>query len=143
MRHLNKKRKLGMNTARRKAFLKNLFTSLLAHGKIKTTEIRGKELIRIGNSLIEKAKKGDLASRRKVSSYITNDKISINFFQKILPGLANRKGGYLRLFRVGIRKGDGAKIVMVELLVQDSSKNAPAGQITSTKDKKQKTEKIS
>lgn len=110
-----------MNASRRKAFLKNLFTSLLTHGKVKTTEIRGKELVRVGNSLIEKAKKTDLASRRKVSSHITDAKVSINFFQKILPGLANRKGGYLRLMRVGTRKGDGAKVVMVELIKEDST----------------------
>lgn len=109
-----------MGAARRKAFLKNLFTSLLEHGKVKTTEVRGKELVRISNSLIEKAKRGDLASRRKVSSNITNDKVSVNFFQKILPGLANRKGGYLRLMRIGIRKGDGAKVVMVELITEES-----------------------
>ncbi len=133
MRHLNKKRKLGMSTARRKAFLKNLFTSLLEHGKIKTTEIRGKELVRVSNSLIEKAKKGDLVSRKKVSSHITSDKVSIDFFQKILPGLANRKGGYLRLMRIGTRKGDGAKVVMVELITEDNQQKID--------EKKQKTEK--
>ena len=113
-----------MGAARRKAFLKNLFTSLLEHGKVKTTEVRGKELVKVGNSLIEKAKKGDLVSRRKVSSHITNDKVSVNFFQKILPGLANRKGGYLRLMRAGIRKGDGAKVVMVELIAEDNHQKA-------------------
>jgi large subunit ribosomal protein L17 len=133
MRHLNKKRKLGMETSRRKAFLKNVFTSLLAHGKIKTTEIRGKELVRIGNSLIEKAKKGDLSSRRKVSSHITNDKVSINFFQETLPKLANRKGGHLRLIRVGTRKGDGAKVVIVELITTEDG-------MQKTDDRKQKTD---
>lgn len=120
MRHLNKKRTLGVNSARRKALLKNLFTSLLASGRLKTTEVRGRELVRFGNSLIEKAKKGDLSSRRKVSSCITNKKVAMNFFTEILPKLANRKGGYLRLLKVGIRKGDGAKIVMVELIKEDS-----------------------
>ena len=119
MRHINKKRKLGMKASRRKSVLKNLFTSLLAYGEVKTTEIRGKELVRVGNSLIEKAKKSDLASRRKVSSHITKDTVSINFFQEILPKLANRTGGYLRLFRVGIRKGDGAKVVIVQLITDD------------------------
>lgn len=119
MRHLNKKRKLGVNASHRKALLKNLFTSLLASGRIKTTEIRGKELVSFGNSLIEKAKKGDLVSRRKVSSYITNKEVSINFFKDTLPKVASRKGGHLRLLRMGIRKGDGAKIVMVELITED------------------------
>ena len=115
MRHRKKTRKLGVDSAHRKALLKNLFTSLLTYGRIKTTEVRGKELVRIGNSLIEKAKKGDLASRRKVASYITKEEVSINFFKETLPKLASRKGGHLRLLRMGTRKGDGAKIVMVEL----------------------------
>ncbi|MBU0533317.1 MAG: 50S ribosomal protein L17 [Candidatus Omnitrophica bacterium] len=140
MRHINKKRKLGMKASRRKSVLKNLFTSLLAYGKVKTTEIRGKELVRVGNSLIEKAKKSDLASRRKVSSHITKDTVSINFFQEILPKLANRTGGYLRLLRVGIRKGDGAKVVMVQLITEDGSKNTPASQIAGSEDRKQKAE---
>lgn len=115
-----------MKASRRKAFLKSLFTSLLTHGKVKTTEIRGKELVRTGNSLIEKAKKTDLASRRKVSSSITNDKVSVKFFQDILPKLSNRKGGYIRLVRMGTRKGDGAKMVMVELIL-DESENTSRG----------------
>lgn len=121
-----------MKTSRRKAFLKHLFTSLLAHGKVKTTEIRGKELVRIGNSLIEKSRKTDLASRRKVSSHITDDKVSITFFQQTLPKLVNRKGGHLRLMRVGTRKGDGAKVVIVELITDDNQQKAD--------DRKQKTD---
>jgi large subunit ribosomal protein L17 len=135
MRHLNKKRKLGMSADRRKAFLNNLFTSLLAHGRIETTEVRGKELVKVANRLIEKAKKGDLASRRKVSSHITREKVSMDFFQKILPTLANRKGGHLRLMRIGTRKGDGAKLVMVELIAEPNQQK--------TDENKQKTEKAS
>ena len=124
MRHRKKTRKLGVNSAHRKALLKNLFTSLLAYGRIKTTEVKGRELVRLGNSLIEKAKKGDLVSRRKVSSYITNKEVSMNFFKDILPKLANRKGGHIRLLRVGIRRGDSASIVLVELITEGKEKTA-------------------
>lgn len=120
MRHRRRIKKLGVTSAHRKAILRNLFTSLLSSGKIKTTEVRGRELVRLADTLIGKAKKGDLASRRKVSSYITNKKISITFFEKILPKLASRKGGYLRLLKVGTRKGDGAKLVLVELITEES-----------------------
>ncbi len=119
MRHLNKKRKLGRKASHRKALLKNLFTSLLASGKLKTTEARGRELVRLGNSLIEKAKKGDLVSRRKVSSCITNKQVSLTFFKDTLPKLANRKGGHIRLLKVGIRRGDSSSIVLVELITED------------------------
>ena len=132
MRHRNKKQKLGVNAAHRKSLIKNLFTSLLACEKIQTTEARGRELVRISNSLIEKAKKGDLPSRRKVSSYITNKKVSITFFKDTLPKLASRKSGHLRLLKMGTRKGDGAKLVLVELITEDSKQK--------TDDRKQSAE---
>lgn len=109
-------RKLGVDSAHRSSLLKNLFTSLLLSGKIKTTEARGKELLRFGNRLIEKAKRGDLASQREVSSYITKKEVSINFFKETLPKLSSRRGGHLRLMRINHRKGDGASMVMVELI---------------------------
>ena len=88
--------------------------------------------MRISNSLIEKAKKGDLPSRRKVSSYITNKKVSITFFKDTLPKLASRKSGHLRLLKMGTRKGDGAKLVLVELITEDSKQK--------TDDRKQSAE---
>jgi len=65
---------------------------------------------------MEKAKRGDLHSRRLVSSYITSPEVSKKFFQEILPNLSARQGGYLRMVRVGRRKGDGALLVQIELL---------------------------
>jgi large subunit ribosomal protein L17 len=122
MRHRKKVKKLGVAKDHRKALLKNLFTSLLLSGRIKTTETRGKELARIGNTLIEKAKKGDLTSKRSVSTYITNKEVSINFFKETLPKLASRTGGHIRLMKLGNRKGDGAKMVMVELIKEEEKK---------------------
>lgn len=121
MRHLNKKSKLGRKASHRKALLNNLFTSLLTYERIKTTEIKGRELVRFGNSLIEKAKKGDLVSRRKVSSCITDKQVSVTFFKDTLPKLANRKGGHIRLLKVGIRRGDSSSIVLVELIKEEES----------------------
>lgn len=115
---------MGVGAAHRRALIKNLFTSLLASEKIKTTDVRGRELVSVGNSLIEKAKKGDLASRRKVSSYITNEKVSITFFKETLPKLASRRGGHIRLLKMGTRKGDGASMVFVELITEDIKKEA-------------------
>ena len=76
--------------------------------------------MQLDHAPIEKAKKGDLPSRRKVSSYITNKKVSITFFKDTLPKLASRKGGHLRLLKMGTRKGDGASMVLVELITEDS-----------------------
>ncbi len=141
MRHLNKKKKLGVNAAHRKALLRNLFTSLLASGKIKTTASKGKELVRTGNILIERAKKGGLVSQRKVASHITNKKVSITFFKETLPKLASRTGGHIRLLKIGTRKGDGAKVVMVELITEEGTQKTPAYQTAGGDNREQKIEK--
>lgn len=104
--------------------LNNLFTSLLASGRLKTTQTRGKELVRFGNTLIEKAKRGNLASQRSVSSHITNKEISKKFFKETLPRLASRNGGHIRLMKLGTRRGDGASMVLVELIAEDREQKA-------------------
>jgi large subunit ribosomal protein L17 len=122
MRHRRKVKKLGLAADHRKALLNNLFTSLLASERIKTTQTRGRELIRFGNKLIEKAKRGDLASKRSVSSHITNKEVSKNFFKETLPKLASRTGGHIRLMKLGTRRGDGASMVLVELILEEKEK---------------------
>ena len=119
MRHRRKVKKLGLAADHRKALLNNLFTSLLASGRIKTLESRGKALVQFGNKLIEKAKRGGLSSKRSVSSHITNREVSINFFKDTLPKLASRTGGHIRLMKLGTRKGDGASMAIVELITEE------------------------
>ena len=121
MRHRKKVKKLGLASDHRKALLNNLFTSILKSGRVKTLESRGKALVQFGNKLIEKAKKGDLSSKRSVSSHITNKEVSINFFKETLPKLASRTGGHFRIMKLGLRKGDGASMVLVELILDEES----------------------
>jgi len=116
MRHRKKLRKLGKVSSHRKAMFNNLFSSLLEHRRIKTTEAKGKALIRYADKLLEKAKKNTLSSQREVSSHIVSKKISIDFFQNILPKISSRVGGHVRMLRLGPRNGDNAPMVLVELI---------------------------
>lgn len=119
MRHRKKGRKLGVDASHKKALLRNLFTSLLTHRRIKTTEAKGKELIQFANRLIEKALKDNLASRREVSSHITTKEVSKNFLKQILPKTSFHHGGHVRLTKIGTRKGDGASMVIIELMTKE------------------------
>ena len=109
-------RKLGLPTDQRKAMLRNLVTSLLKHGKIETTETRAKETRSIAEKMITLAKKGDLHSRRQVLAFVQEEAVVKNLFDNIAPQYAERNGGYTRMYKKGPRRGDGAEIVILELV---------------------------
>ena len=96
--------------------LANLATSLFKHGKITTTETKAKRLRPLAERLVTFAKRGDLHSRRRVLTVVRDTEVVKSLFDEIGPRYANRPGGYTRLTRVGLRKGDGAMLVQVELL---------------------------
>jgi large subunit ribosomal protein L17 len=109
-------RKLGRPTDQRKAMLRNLVTSFLKHGKIETTETRAKETRSLAEKMITLAKRGDLHARRQVLSFVTEEEVVRNLFDSVAPKYAERNGGYTRMFKVGPRRGDGAEIVILELV---------------------------
>jgi len=109
-------RKLGRPTDQRKAMLRNLVTSFLKHGKIETTETRAKETKNIAEKMITLAKRGDLHARRQVLSFVTEEAVVANLFENIAPKYAERNGGYTRIYKVGPRRGDGAEVVILELV---------------------------
>ncbi|MBC2579627.1 50S ribosomal protein L17 [Clostridium sp. DJ247] len=109
-------RKLGRPTDQRKAMLRNLVTSFLKHGKIETTETRAKETKNLAEKMITLAKRGDLHARRQVLSFVTEEEVVRNLFDNVAPKYAERNGGYTRLYKVGPRRGDGAEVVILELV---------------------------
>lgn len=109
-------RKLNLNSSQRKAVLRSLTTGLLRNGSITTTEPKAKELKRIADKMITLGKKGDLASRRRALAYITDETVVTNLFEEIAPRFEERQGGYTRLLKLGPRRGDGALMVVVELV---------------------------
>ena len=109
-------RKLGLPTDQRKAMLRNLVTSLLKHGKIETTETRAKETRSIAEKMITLGKRGDLHARRQVLAYVQEELVVKNLFDNVAPKYAERNGGYTRIIKKGARRGDGAEIVILELV---------------------------
>lgn len=114
-----KKRKQGRKLSRkrdqRKALLKSLAANLILKERIKTTEAKAKEVSGFIEKLITKAKKPNVASIRFLARFFTSDVV-----KKLVNGIASRykerKGGYTRIIKLGPRKSDGAKIVIIELI---------------------------
>lgn len=109
-------RKLGLATDQRRAMLRSLVTSFLKHGKIETTETRAKETRKIAEKMITLAKRGDLHARRQVLAYVLEEEVVQNLFDNVAPKYAERNGGYTRMYKKGPRRGDGAEVVILELV---------------------------
>ncbi len=116
MRHRRKAKYFGVKTAHRKAMFRNMVTSLFRHGRITTTVTRAKELRRLADKLITLAKDGSLHSRRQALSVIMDKAVVAKLFSEIADQMANRKGGYTRIVRIGPRRGDGAMMCIIELV---------------------------
>lgn len=100
----------------RRALLLSLIHALIKHEQIITTVTRAKELRRIVEKLITKAKKGTLHYRRLAAQTITEPAVLQKLFVVLGPRYANRQGGYTRIIRTAPRKGDGAELAVIELL---------------------------
>ena len=123
-------RKLGRTSSQRKALLRDLTTDLIVNGSIKTTEPKAKEVRKTMDQMITLAKRGDLTSRRKAAAFVRNvvadvkedgDDIKVqsalqNLFEELGPKYADRNGGYTRILKTMPRRGDGAKMVILELV---------------------------
>lgn len=109
-------RKLGRPTNERVAMLRNLTTSFLKHGKVRTTEMRAKEVKSIAEKMITLGKRGDLHARRQALSYLYDEGVVSDLFTKIAPRYNDRSGGYTRILREGPRRGDAAELVILELV---------------------------
>jgi large subunit ribosomal protein L17 len=120
MRHRFIGRKLNRPPDERRRLLRSLMGALLRHDRITTTEARAKELRRHVERLITTARRGDLHSRRLALATLPDPPAVDRLFHVVAPRYKERPGGYTRLTRVGLRKGDGATIVQIELLDRDA-----------------------
>ena len=109
-------RKLGRTSDQRKAMLRAMTTYLLENGKMETTFTRAKEVQPVVEKMITLGKKGDLAAYRQAMSFITREDVCKKLFKEIAPGYAERNGGYTRIVRTGVRRGDAAETAMIELV---------------------------
>lgn len=109
-------RKLGRDSAHRKAMLRNLVTDLLREGRITTTEMRAKEARRLAEKMITLGKRGDLHARRQALAVIFDEDVVTKLFDEIAPNYEDRQGGYTRILKLGPRRGDGSEEVYLELV---------------------------
>jgi len=110
-------RKLGRKTGPRLALYKNLTVAILRYEQVKTTEARAKEVRGRVERMITLAKDGSLSARRRVVAEMPDEPLVIDkLFKEIAPRYADRTSGYTRLIRIGIRNGDAAPIVQIELV---------------------------
>ncbi|MBB5022432.1 50S ribosomal protein L17 [Desulfurispira natronophila] len=116
MRHNSGYKKLGRNSAHRKALLRNLASSLIQHGRIETTEAKAKALRPYVEKLITLGKRGDLNSRRVALSRVPNKDVIGKLFSEVAPAFAERQGGYTRIYKAGYRAGDNAPMAIIELV---------------------------
>lgn len=102
--------------AHRRALLRNLTTSLILHERIVTTEAKCKELRRVAEKLITKARRDDLHNRRQAAAYLMDRRSLTKLFNEIAPRVGDRPGGYTRITKIGPRKGDAAMMCAIELV---------------------------
>lgn len=113
--------RLGGGAAHERLMLANLAASLFEHKRITTTVTKAKRLRPYAERLITFAKKGDLASRRRVLGVISSKSIVHELFTDIAPAVADREGGYTRITKIGNRKGDNAPMAVIELVLDPMS----------------------
>ena len=116
MRHRNAGFKLGRNTSHRRALLRNLVTSVIVEDRVETTVAKAKAVRPHVEKMITLGKKGDVHSRRLALSFLMTDKAVERLFDTVAPRYGDRQGGYLRIVRIGFRKGDGGEKAFIELL---------------------------
>ena len=119
MRHYKKGKRLGTDASHTKAMKKSLVCALFENDRIKTTELRAKEIRGDVDRVITWAKKGDLHSRRLAIAKMGDKELVREVFEKVEQGMfKDRPGGYTRIMKLGYRKGDNAKIVIMELVTE-------------------------
>jgi large subunit ribosomal protein L17 len=116
MRHRKSGRKLNRNSSHRKAMFKNMACSLFEHELIKTTLPKAKELRRVVEPLITRAKVDTVANRRLAFSRLRDKAVVAKLFTEIGPRYLERNGGYMRILKAGYREGDKAPMAWVELV---------------------------
>ena len=116
MRHGHGLRKLNRTTSHRLAMLRNMTVSLLRHEEISTTLPKAKELRRVAEPMITLGKKPSLANRRLAYDRLRDRDIVEKLFDTLGPRYAKRNGGYLRILKMGFRKGDNAPLALVSLM---------------------------
>jgi large subunit ribosomal protein L17 len=125
MRHHRAGKKLGRDSAHRKAMYANLAGSLIEHGRIKTTVAKAKAVKPFAEQMITLGKRGDLHARRLALAELRSQDVVHVLFAEVAPRFADRPGGYTRIVKLGPRQGDAAEMVFLELVDYDPTGSRP------------------
>ena len=116
MRHKVSGRKLGRPTAHRISMLRTMVTDLIRHESLQTTEAKAKEVRRMAEKVITFGKKGTLHQRRQAAALLTDHRVVRKVFDELGPRYESRPGGYTRIVKLGLRKGDASAMAIIELM---------------------------
>jgi large subunit ribosomal protein L17 len=116
MRHHRSGRKLGRDSAHRKALYANLTASLIEHGRIKTTVAKAKEVRPVAEEMITLGRRGDVSARRHALKFLRSQDVVHKLFSDVGPRFSDRPGGYSRIVKLGPRQGDAAEMAYLELV---------------------------
>lgn len=116
MRHARSGKKLGRDSAHRKALYANLAGALIEHGRIKTTVTKAKAVKPIAEQMITLGRRGDIHARRQAVAFLRSKDVVHKLFTEVGPSFAQRPGGYTRITKLGPRQGDAAEMAYLELV---------------------------
>ena len=119
MRHHRAGKKLGRDSAHRKALYANLSAALIEHGRIRTTETKAKAVKPLVEQMITLGRRGDIHARRQALAVLRSQDVVYKLFSDVAPRFAERPGGYTRIVKAGYRYGDDAAMAVIELIDRD------------------------
>ena len=121
MRHARSGKKLGRDSAHRKALYSNLAGALITHGRIETTEAKAKAVKPYAEKMITLGKRDDLHARRLAMAELRSNDVVHKLFSEVAPRFTERNGGYTRIVKLDPRQGDAASMTLLELVDHDPS----------------------
>ena len=119
MRHARTGKKLGRDSAHRKALYSNLAGALIEHGRIKTTVTKAKAVKPLAEQMITLGRRGDLHARRQATAVLRSRDVVHKLFAEVAPLFKDRPGGYTRIVKIGPRPGDAAEMAYLELVDEE------------------------
>jgi large subunit ribosomal protein L17 len=119
VRHARSGKKLGRDSAHRKALYSNLAGALIEHGRIKTTVTKAKAVKPLAEQMITLGRRGDLHARRQATAFLRSRDVVHKLFAEVAPRFKDRPGGYARIIKIGPRPGDAAEMAYLELVDEE------------------------
>jgi large subunit ribosomal protein L17 len=116
MRHRVGGRKFGRNTNQRKALFRNLAVSLILNERITTTEAKAKTIRPVVEKLVTMARNDSEHHRRLVMARLADERATAKLFDIIGPRFDGQPGGYTRIYKIGVRRGDAAPVALIEFV---------------------------